>query len=226
MPIEATNLTREYTRGKTTFKAVQDASLILGPGDFFSIIGRSGSGKSTLLNMLAGLLKPTSGILAVEGQDTASWDDRTASEYRNSVIGFVPQGQSTLAGLTVLDNVRLPFHLLKKNGGSTEPALEALQKAGIAHLAEAYPRHLSGGALKRVALARALINRPAYILADEPTGDLDAQTTLEIMKLLKSIAENGTGILMVTHDLDTLDFGLRTYVMEAGRLSEQRKMHV
>ncbi len=100
-----------------------------------------------------------------------------------------------------------------------EPAWLRLKQTGISHLSDVYPKHLSGGELKRVAIARALINNPDYLLADEPTGDLDAETTLEIMKLLKEIAENGTGIIMVTHELEVLDFGSRTFLMEKGRLS-------
>lgn len=220
MPIEALTLSKEYKRQNSAFYAVREVSLTIRPGDFVSIIGRSGSGKSTLLNMIAGLLMPTSGSILVEGRNMEEWNDEKQSLYRNSAIGYIPQGHSLLSNLTVLDNVRVPFHFFSKHGNSDVPALSLLQKVGIEHLADAYPRHLSGGELKRVAIARALINRPDYLLADEPTGELDVQTTEEIVKLLKEISEGGTAVLMVTHELDALDYGTRAYSMSAGILTE------
>lgn len=221
MPIELKNLTKEYKRGKTVFKAVDGVNLVVDKGDFINIIGRSGSGKSTLLNLIAGLLSPSSGRIEVDNQDIATWDDKAVSAYRNTKIGCIPQGQSTLSNLTVLDNVRLPYHLQKRNGSSQERALSLLKQTGIAHLAQAYPRQLSGGELKRVAIARALINEPDYILADEPTGDLDVQMTTEIMKLFRQIAQNKTAVVMVTHELDVLEYGSRTLTMDLGILSER-----
>ncbi len=221
MPIELKQLTKEYKRGTAVFRAVNGVDLVLEKGDFINIIGRSGSGKSTLLNLIAGLLSPSSGRIEVDNQDIAAWDDKAVSAYRNTKIGYISQGQSTLSNLTVLDNVRLPYHLQKRNGSSQERALSLLEQTGIAHLANAYPRQLSGGELKRVAIARALINKPDYILADEPTGDLDVQTTTEIMELFKQITENKTAVLMVTHELDVLEYGSRTLVMDLGVLSER-----
>ena len=221
MPIELKNLTREFKRSGSAFRAVDGVNLHIEPGDFVSVIGRSGSGKSTLLNLLALLLYPTSGTIEVDGQDVSLWKDKEASVYRNSKIGYIPQGQSMLSGLSVLDNVRAPYHFFNKNGDSTELAQSLLRQVGISHLAEAYPKQLSGGEKKRVAIARALINHPAYVIADEPTGDLDAQTTIEIMGLFKEIAGKGTAVLMVTHELDTLDYGSRTFVMDSGVLTER-----
>ncbi len=221
MPIELKNLTKEYKRGETVFKAVDGVNLVVDKGDFINITGRSGSGKSTLLNLIAGLLSPSLGRIEVDNQDIAAWNDRAVSAYRNTKIGCIPQGQSTLSNLTVLDNVRLPYHLQKRNGSSQERALSLLKQTGIAHLAQAYPRQLSGGELKRVAIARALINEPDYILADEPTGDLDVQTTTEIMKLFRQIAQNKTAVVMVTHELDVLEYGSRTLTMDLGVLGER-----
>lgn len=222
MAIEVKNLTKEYTRGRETFKAANGINLTVGRGDFVSITGRSGSGKSTLLHMIAGLLAPTSGTIEIDGETIARMDDRAASAYRNTKIGYIPQGQSTLSSLSVIDNVRVPFHLFKKHGDSGELALARLKQTGISHLADSYPKHLSGGELKRVAIARALINTPDYVIADEPTSDLDAQTTSGIMKLLKGIAEGGTGVIMVTHEVDALAYGDRTFIMEEGVLYERR----
>lgn len=221
MAIKIHNLTKEYKRGAAVFRAVDNASLTIEKGDFINIIGRSGSGKTTLLNLIAGLLAPSSGSIEADNQDIAALDDRAVSAYRNTKIGYIPQGASILGNLTVLDNVRLPYYLQHRTGSSQERALSLLKQTGIGHLADAYPRHLSGGELKRVAIARALINQPDYILADEPTGDLDAKTTAEIMQLFRQIAENGTAVLMVTHELDVLEYGNRTFVMDSGVLTEQ-----
>ncbi len=221
MPLTLNNLTKEFKRGDTSFKAVNDVSLSVEPGDFVCIIGRSGSGKSTLLNMVSGLLTPTSGSIEVDGQYILSLSDREASRYRNSKVGYVLQGQSALANLTVLDNVRLPRYFDKRDNDDVEEALRLLKKVGIEHLAGAYPRQLSGGELKRVSIARALINNPDYLIADEPTSDVDAQTTAEILELIKSITQKGTAVLVVTHELDMLEYGNRTLVMEAGVLTER-----
>ncbi len=220
MALEVRNLTKEYIRGRTAFAAVNNVSFVVRPGDFVNIIGRSGSGKSTLVNMIACLLTPTEGSIEIDGSDITALKDKEASAYRNSKIGYISQGQSTLASLNVLDNVRVPFHLSKREGTSKEAALLLLERIGISHLAAAFPKHLSGGELKRVAIARALINHPDYVIADEPTSDLDVQTTAEIMELLKNIAETGTAVMMITHDMEALEYGSRTFVMDAGMLTE------
>ncbi len=218
MLLEVKGLTKEYKRGQTAFKAVDNVDLAVSPGGFVSIIGRSGSGKSTLLNMIAGLIFPNSGSIAVDGESILSLSDEAASRYRNSKIGYVPQGHSVLSNLTVLDNVRLPFFFFKRGGDAYERAWSLLEEVGISHLAQSYPKQLSGGELRRVSIARALINNPSILIADEPTGDLDAQTTSDIMKLFVQISQNGTAILMVTHELDTVDFGTDVYTMDSGRL--------
>lgn len=223
MAIEVKHVTKEYARKSGIFKAVNEVDLRVEKGEFVNIIGRSGSGKSTLLNMIAGLLVPTSGRIEIDGSNMVLLGDREGSKFRNSKIGYVSQGSSTLSSLTVMDNVRVPFHLWKRDGDSEELALLRLRQTGISHLSDAYPKQLSGGELKRVAIARALINNPDYVIADEPTGDLDAETTLEIMKLLKEISENGAGVIMVTHELDVLEFGSRTLLMNAGTLSQYQE---
>jgi len=216
--LEAIGVVKEYSRGGRVFKAVNSASLVLEQGDFVSIIGRSGSGKSTLLNIIAGLTTPTSGKVLADGRDISEFSDEEISRYRNEIIGYVPQGQTALANLTVLDNIRIPFHLAKRGGDSTDRAYELLEQVGIGHLTANYPKQLSGGELKRAAIARALVNRPKYLIADEPTGDLDAETTAGIMTLLKRISENGTAVLIVTHEQDTTAYGNRCLVMDGGVL--------
>jgi len=221
MVLRVNQLTKEFKRGNTSFFAVKNAGLSVYPGDFVSIIGRSGSGKTTLLNLIAGLLKPTSGSIEIGGKDISSFNDAEASRYRNAIIGYVPQGQSLLANLTVLDNVRLPFYFFRREGDAAKKALSLLEQVGIPHLAYMYPRQLSGGEMRRVAIARALINDPAILLADEPTSDLDVQTTAEVMKLFKEISLSGTAVLMVTHDLEAIHEEARVFRMDAGVLTWQ-----
>ncbi|MDR2344178.1 MAG: ABC transporter ATP-binding protein [Spirochaetaceae bacterium] len=216
--LELNELSKEYRRGGTAFNAVNRANLSVDPGDFISIVGRSGSGKTTLLNMCAGLLIPTAGRVFFEGEDIHRLDDREASFLRNEKIGYVPQGQSLLSNFSVFDNVSIPWFLFRRDGDVEGRAFALLEKVGISHLAGSYPRELSGGEMRRVAIARALINEPRLLIADEPTGDLDIRTTAEIMGLFSRIAKGGTAVLIVTHELDTLNYGNKTYSMEAGTL--------
>jgi putative ABC transport system ATP-binding protein len=222
--LQLNELTKEYKRGGRTFNAVDRASLSVEAGDFISIIGRSGSGKSTLLNMSAGLIKPTQGTVLFNKTDIYQWNDTEISLFRNEKIGYVLQGMSLLSNFTVLENVCIPWFLFKRE---TEPgdllpeerAQVLLEKTGIPHLSAAYPKELSGGEMRRVAIARSLINNPALLIADEPTSDLDAETTVEIMQLLSGIAQEGTAVLIVTHELDTLSYGNKTYAMNSGNLT-------
>jgi putative ABC transport system ATP-binding protein len=216
--LELKELTKAYKRSGWAFNAVNHVSLSVEPGDFISIIGRSGSGKSPLLNMSAGLLCPTEGTALFEGHDIHRLNDRELSFFRNEKIGYVPQGQSLLLNFTVFDNVCIPWFLFKREGDLEGRAFTLLEKVGISHLAAAYPKELSGGEMRRAAIARSLINEPRLLIADEPTGDLDVETTAEIMRLFSLIAGEGTAVLMVTHELDTLRYGNKTYSMSAGNL--------
>lgn len=217
--LQLTGLTKEYRRGGRAFNAVNGVNLSVEAGDFISIIGRSGSGKSTLLNMSAGLLNPTAGTALFDGRDIHRLSDRELSFLRNDKIGFVPQGQSLLSNFTVFDNVCIPWYLFRREGDVEGRAFILLEKVGIGHLAASYPRELSGGEMRRVSIARALVNEPALLIADEPTSDLDTGTTAEIMALFSRIAEEGTAVLIVTHELDTLSYGKRVYTMDAGNLT-------
>jgi putative ABC transport system ATP-binding protein len=217
--LELRELTKEYKRGERTFNAVDCVNLLVEPGDFISIIGRSGSGKSTLLNMSAGLINPTNGNVLFNGTDIYQFNDKEISFFRNEKIGYVPQGQSLLSNFSALENVCIPWFLYKREGNPAERALALLEKTGISHLADSYPKELSGGEMRRVAISRSLINNPAILIADEPTNDLDAETTSEVMKLLCAIAQEGTAVLIVTHELDTLSYGNKTYTMNNGNLS-------
>lgn len=220
MLLEIKSLSKEYMRRDKMFHAVNNVDLAIHRGDFVSIIGRSGSGKSTLLNMVAGLLLPTSGCIRLEGTDIYTLEDDKISALRNARLGYIPQGAGALSSLTVFDNVRLPYFLAKRQGNATGRAAFLLDEVGIAALADMLPSQLSGGELRRVLIARALMNEPDILIADEPTADLDLETTKEIMELFARLNKNGTTILIVTHELDTLQFGNRVLTMAAGQLTE------
>jgi len=218
MKLETKNLTKEYTQDERIFGALKDVNFSMASGDFISITGRSGSGKSTLLNILAGLTLPTSGSVLLDGEDIFALSDEALSFYRNATVGCLPQQSSVLTNLTVLDNVRLPFHLAKREGDSEKEARRLLSMVGLKKLTGRMPKRLSGGQLKRVAIARAMINRPGFLLADEPTSDLDAQTTEEIIQIFRKVADEGTAVVMVTHELETTEYAGQRYEMAHGVL--------
>ena len=216
--IKTENLSKSFKRGSNTLFAVKNVNFTLDEGDFVNIIGRSGSGKSTFLNLLSGLLKPTEGKIFAKGKDMSDFSDREISKYRNEVIGFVPQSLGTLPNLNVLENVSLPYYLFKRDDSAYEKAAMLLDEMGILHLKDDFPKNLSGGELKRVLIARSMINSPELLILDEPTSDLDKNTTMEIMDLLKKINSKGTALIIVTHELDILKYGNTLYQMEDGSL--------
>lgn len=216
--IKTENLSKSFKRGSNTLFAVKNVNFTLEEGDFVNIIGRSGSGKSTFLNLLSGLLKPTEGKIFAKGKDMSDFSDREISKYRNEVIGFVPQSLGTLPNLNVLENVSLPYYLFKRDDSAYEKAAMLLDEMGILHLKDDFPKNLSGGELKRVLIARSMINSPELLILDEPTSDLDKNTTMEIMDLLKKINSKGTALIIVTHELDILKYGNTLCQMEDGSL--------
>ena len=220
MTIEVKDLVKKYSRGGREIDALKGINLSISTGDFFSISGRSGSGKSTLVNIIAGLTKPTSGGVYCDGKDIFSFSDEEVSLYRNNVIGCIPQGNSALASLSVIDNVRLPFYFSPHAGDSTEKAIDLLKQLQIDTLAESYPKTLSGGELKRMAIARAMVISPGFLLADEPTGDVDEQTTHTIMEIFRKAADKGMAVLMITHDPKTIEFTDKNFVMASGVLAQ------
>lgn len=214
------DLCKEYSRGGQSFFAVDHASLTVESGDFVSIVGRSGSGKSTLLNMAAGMLAPTSGSVELDGVHLGGKGDAQLSRLRCDRIGFIPQGAAALPNLTVLENVMLPFCLYPRGGDGEGAARMLLERFGIAKAASAYPRELSGGELRRALIARALINRPRLVIADEPVSDLDVENTRGIMEEFVRLNAAGVTVLMVSHDPSTLKYGRRVLTMKDGRLLE------
>lgn len=220
MTLVIKGLQKEFRRGEVPFYAVNDVNLDIKQGDFISIIGKSGSGKSTLLNLIAGLLLPTAGEIRLDDRNILNLSDRDISYLRNSSFGYIAQGRSVLPNLTILDNVKLPFYFFARQGDATKRAYELLSQMGIEHLANSYPSKLSGGELQRMVIARALMNKPSILLADEPSSDLDTENTKEVIRLFQRIAREGTSILLVTHDMETLSYSDRVYRMESGILQK------
>ncbi|MDR3321174.1 MAG: ABC transporter ATP-binding protein [Synergistaceae bacterium] len=220
MLLEIKNLKKEYERDGGAFHAVDGAELSVAEGDFVGINGPSGSGKSTLLNMIAGLLEPTSGSIVFGGRELVGMDDNALSLLRNNEIGVIPQGQSVLTNLSVLDNVLLPFYFHKKLRDAESMAHSLLDRMGIQNLADAYPLQLSGGELRRTAIARSLINSPKMLLADEPTVDLDPKNAEEVMRIFCDISRDGTAVILVSHEEGIVRRGNRHFFMESGRPKE------
>ena len=214
------NLYKTYVRARD-FNALDNINLDVEEGDFITIVGKSGSGKSTLLNIISGVLTPTSGNVFFENKDMVLLSDDEKSFIRNDKIGFIPQSTVTLSTLTVLDNICLPFFLNKRQGDVIGRGKFLLKELGIDYLENSYPRELSGGELRRVTIARALMNKPKLILADEPTSDLDIQNTKEVLQILKKInADEKSTVILVTHDLDSLDYSDKVYTMVSGKLEK------
>ena len=223
MILKAENLSKRYFRSNgqaNHFYAVKNVSIELNGGEVVALMGRSGSGKTTLLHMLAGLLTPTEGSVWLAGQLLYELKDEALSRIRNAILGVVPQGRSAVEALTVRENVRLP-RLLYDNVEKTEAADRWLEALGIAHLADAWPAELSGGELRRMAIARALASNPQVILADEPTGDLDDENTERVLQILRDAAKvDGRAVLLVSHDREALKYADRVFKMDGGRLTE------
>ena len=223
MIIEATGLTKEFARargGKRLFTAVHPLDIGLEERQLTVVSGHSGSGKSTLANMLAGILTPTAGHVRLDGTDLYSLRDEELSRLRNERIGLVPQGHTALRALTVLDNVLLPSILYTKDEAPADRARELLAAVGLGDLADAAPTELSGGELRRMAIARALLMDPAIVIADEPTAGLDSANATTVLTLLRDAAERGAAVLVVSHEAEAQRFADRSYVMEDGHLRE------
>lgn len=258
------------TKNANFFYALQKTDFEIRQGEFIEIVGRSGSGKSTFLSIMCGILKPSEGRILIGGTETSKdsdnrydsesfqdsndshnspdfrdiylMDDNSLSVFRNKNFGVIPQGQSGLSSLSVLENVMLPAMIYEKkqngNGKSKDEnsehgnhknadsktdcekrAVYLLEKLGIAELKDEMPENLSGGEMRRMAIARSLINKPAFVFADEPTSDLDDENTQNILSLLKSITkEENAGVLLVTHETDADKYADKIYKMDAGVL--------
>jgi len=217
--IDAKNLVKQYGTGEATVTAVDGISLSIDPGEFLAIMGESGSGKSTLLSMLGGLNSPTSGSFLVDGVDVYALTSDKRADFRKKSIGFVFQSFHLLPYLTLAENVMLPLAIVdisKKK--KLAAATDALAHVGLPGKAKRLPSQISGGEQERVAIARAIVNRPPIILADEPTGNLDRRTGAEVMKLLTTLNHEGITVIMVTHSNEYAYYAQRLIRLSDGRL--------
>jgi putative ABC transport system ATP-binding protein len=218
--IEAKNLIKEFTMGDITNRVLDNVSMSVEEGEFVSIMGPSGSGKSTLLYILGGLDNPTNGEILLKGKDISKFKDKEKSIMRRRDIGFVFQFYNLIPNLNVEENILLPVLLDGKKIGEYKKELdEILEVVGLSDRRKYTPRELSGGQQQRVAIARALINNPDLILADEPIGNLDSKTGIEIMELLKKInIESNKTIIMVTHSKEATEYGNRIVNVKDGSI--------
>ena len=224
MILKAENISKKYyrpTKNASHFEAVKPLDFILEEGKVTEITGRSGSGKSTLLYMLAGLLKPDSGKVLLDGQDLYSLTDDQLSLLRNQKFGVIPQGQTGLFALTVLENVLAPLAIYGDTKNYEEKAKKLLSMGGIENLADSKMSELSGGEMRRMAIARALILDPDIIFADEPTGDLDDENTEKVLSALEAYAhQGGKAVFIVTHENGALKYADRLLRMDRGQVAE------
>src|ERR1700756_2357699 len=217
--IQIDDIHKYYELGETRVHALRGVSLEIACGEFVAIMGASGSGKSTFMNIVGCLDKPTSGRYFLEGIEVSSLSKRELAAIRNRKIGFVFQGFNLLSRTTALENVELPTlyaHITKEEG--QKRAREALALVGLADRMTHFPSQLSGGQQQRVAIARALVNRPSILLADEPTGNLDSRTSVEIMEVFQGLNDKGLTIVMVTHERDIAEFAKRVLVFRDGKI--------
>lgn len=217
--IQLRNLARTYQSGEVQVKAVRDVTLDIHRGDFVAIMGASGSGKSTLMNTLGCLDQPTSGEYLLDGVGVAGLNRKQLAKLRNRKLGFVFQSFNLLARTSALENVELPMLYalpIVARRERRKRAIAALEKVGLGDRLSHHPSQLSGGQQQRIAIARALVNRPELVLADEPTGNLDTRTSIELMGLFQELNDSGITIVMVTHELDIAGYCKRMVVMRDG----------
>jgi putative ABC transport system ATP-binding protein len=219
--IKLTDIHKVYHTGEVDVPAVRGISLDVYPGEFVALMGASGSGKSTLMNMIGALDRPTNGSYLLDGIDVSTLDRDALADVRNEKIGFVFQGFNLLSRTSALENVEMPMlynrHRIPSHE-QRERAMHALELVGLGSRADHHPNQLSGGQQQRVAIARALVNQPSLLLADEPTGNLDTQTSIEIMGVFQKLNDSGINIVMVTHELDVARFTKRMVVLRDGKI--------
>ena len=227
--ISVRDLVKTYVVGEVTVRALRGANMDVEAGEFVAVTGPSGSGKSTLMHIFGCLDRPTSGNYYLDGKDVSRMSKDDLAAVRNRKIGFVFQGFNLLSRTTALDNVELP---LLYNGGSKmkaaerhKRAMESLAAVGLGERYHHYPNQLSGGQQQRVAIARALINQPSIILADEPTGNLDTRTSIEVMGIFQRLnMERGITIILITHEMDIAEYGTRLVRFRDGRIQIDQKI--
>src|SRR5438046_5480649 len=217
--IRVEDLHKYYDLGETRVHALRGVSIVIGQGEFVAIMGASGSGKSTFMNILGCLDRPSSGRYLLEGIDVSKHDKKALALIRNQKIGFVFQGFNLLARTTALENTELPTLYAKIDKTERRNrAADALSMVGLAEQAQHFPSQMSGGQQQRVAVARALVNHPSILLADEPTGNLDSRTSVEIMQIFQNLNDQGLTIVLVTHEHDIAQFAKRVLVFRDGKI--------
>ncbi len=217
--IRVEDVHKYYELGETRVHALRGVSVAIHRGEFVAIMGASGSGKSTFMNVLGCLDRPSAGRYLLEGLDVSRHDKRALALIRNQKIGFVFQGFNLLARTTALENVELPTLYAKlDNAERGRRAVEALSLVGLSDRAHHFPSQMSGGQQQRVAVARALVNHPSILLADEPTGNLDSRTSVEILEIFQNLNDNGLTIVLVTHEHDIAQFARRVLIFKDGRI--------
>jgi putative ABC transport system ATP-binding protein len=224
--ISVKNLVKTYSVGEVEVKALRGINLDVQRGEFLAVTGPSGSGKSTFMHIIGCLDRPTSGHYLLDREDVSKMSKDALAAVRNKKIGFVFQGFNLLSRTSALDNVELPL-LYGGNGLKTSDrrkrALEMLALVGLADRADHHPNQLSGGQQQRVAIARALINNPSILLADEPTGNLDTRTSIEVMGIVQRLnQEHGITVVLITHELDIAEYGTRTVTFRDGHVVADR----
>ncbi|HEY5617292.1 MAG TPA: ABC transporter ATP-binding protein [Vicinamibacterales bacterium] len=226
--ISAGDVTKTYDLGETQVQALRGVTMDVLPGEFVSLTGPSGSGKSTFMHLLGCLDRPSSGRYSLDGQDVSQLSGRALSKIRNREIGFVFQGFNLLARTSAIENVELP--LLYAGNVSTKErrhrATDALRSVGLGERLDHHPNQLSGGQQQRVAIARALVNNPRLLLADEPTGNLDTRTSVEVMDIFQTLnIQHGLTIILVTHERDIAEYGTRVVAFRDGRVQSDDRLH-
>lgn len=217
--VEVKNLYKIYNPGENEVRALDGINLTVEKGEFLAIVGQSGSGKSTFMNMIGLLDIPTSGTYLLDGIDVSSMTDDELSEIRNKEIGFIFQGFNLISNLSAVENVELPlvYRGMKKDQRH-RLAVEALERVGLSHRLNHLPKQMSGGQQQRVAIARAVAARPPVILADEPTGNLDSHSGVEVMKILHELHEEGRTIILITHDNEIAKEAQRVIRIQDGQI--------
>ena len=222
--VRTENVTRHYPMGESLIKAVDGVSISIEPGEFVALLGQSGSGKSTLLNLIAGLDRPTSGSVLVQGRDLAQMSSLELAQYRRNIVGMVFQSFHLIPSMTIVENVELPMRFAEVDRAEREQrSRESLERVGLGHRLDHRPSQLSGGEQQRVSLARALANRPSLLMADEPTGNLDSRTGEDILNLIRDVSLSmGMTVVMVTHERALAErFAQRFIFLADGKLANE-----
>ena len=224
--IEMNKIVKNYVMGDVIVRALRSVDVTINESEFVAIMGASGSGKSTLMNIIGCLDDVTEGNYQLDGSDTNSLNKDQYADIRNQKIGFVFQGFNLLPRTTALENVELPLLYDRKERikNPRQQAIKALESVGLADRIDHVPNQLSGGQQQRVAIARALVNDPAIILADEPTGNLDSKTSVEVMSVFQDLNEQGKTIILVTHEHDLAQYAKRTIVLRDGHVIQDNKV--